>query len=112
MCNDDLHDGLCLAQDEQTPKREHASTHALKHPLLEFSLTNGFAKLTFSFPCELFSHFHLETFQEERIRIILNFTEAKMMFQSLNDLKYPHLHLNSKIEFSNLHFTLEFQKKC
>ena len=44
VCNDDLHDGLCLAQDEQTLKREHASTHALKHPLLEFSLTNGFAK--------------------------------------------------------------------
>ena len=30
----------CLAQAEQTLKREHASTYALKHPLLEFSSTD------------------------------------------------------------------------
>ena len=29
----------CLAQAEQTLKREHASTYALEHPLLEFSST-------------------------------------------------------------------------
>ena len=34
MCNDDLHECLCLAQTEQTLKREHASTYALKHALL------------------------------------------------------------------------------
>ena len=41
----------------------------------------------------------------------MNFTEAKMMFQSLNDLKYPHVHLNSKIRIQQSTFTLEFQKK-
>ena len=63
VCNDDLHDCLCLAQDDQTLKREHASTHALTHPLVQFSLTNGFGK-KYSFLCGLFSHFHLETSQE------------------------------------------------